>query len=114
MLHFTTHGVWLLLANALIPIACLVFARGFFPYKPFIPGLAEYRQLEYGEPPEPQFDKLIFMVVDALRRHALISSDDDHNFFLLIYHTATSFTPTAQASHSLKGNRVRFMMCEGN
>jgi len=82
MLHFTTHGAWLLLANALIPIACLVFARGFFPYKPFIPGLAEYRQLEYGEPPEAQFDKLIFMVIDALRRQAYPSLDD-HSLLLL-------------------------------
>jgi hypothetical protein len=111
MLPLTTHGAWLLLANALIPIACIVFACGFFPYKPFIPGLAEYRQLEYGEPPEAQFDKLIFMVVDALRRHALISQDD-HNLLLLIYYTATLFTPTAQDSHSLRGNRLRLiMMC---
>lgn len=78
MLRFTLHGVWLFLANALIPIACLVFARGFFPYKPYIPGLAEYLPLDYGEPPEAQFDKLIFMVVDALRRRAFLCPNS-HN-----------------------------------
>jgi ethanolaminephosphotransferase len=59
----------LLAANVLIPVAILVFASGFFPYKPFLSGLAEFEVLdEYGTPPEAPFDKLIFMVVDALRR----------------------------------------------
>ena len=57
-------------ANLLIPVAILVFARGFFPYKPFIPGLAQYEPLvEFGEVPRAPFDRLIFMVVDALRRY---------------------------------------------
>lgn len=64
------RGVGLLaLANVLIPISILVFAIGFFPYKPFLPGLADYESLEFGQPPEAPFDKLIFMVVDALRRY---------------------------------------------
>ncbi len=58
----------LTLANLLIPLSLLVFGTGFFPYKPFIPGLAQYETLEYGPPPEPPFDRLVFMVVDALRR----------------------------------------------
>jgi ethanolaminephosphotransferase len=62
-----SQNVLLMLANLLIPIAVLTFATGFFPYKPFVPGLAEYEQLPYGEPPPAQFDKLVFMVVDALR-----------------------------------------------
>lgn len=58
-------------ANLLIPVAILVFAKGFFPYKPFIPGLAQYEPLgEFGEVPGAPFDRLIFMVVDALRRYA--------------------------------------------
>jgi len=68
MLRFTSNGVWLFIANALLPIALVVFARGFFPYKPFLPGLAKYSPLEYGDPPEAPFDRVIFMVVDALRR----------------------------------------------
>lgn len=60
-------------ANVLIPVSILVFATGFFPYKPFIPGLAEFEPLEYGPPPPAPFDRLIFMVVDALRRYALTS-----------------------------------------
>ena len=58
----------LVVANLLIPMSVIVFATGFFPYKPFLPGLAEYESLEYGPPPKPPFDKMVFMVVDALRR----------------------------------------------
>lgn len=64
-------------ANLLVPVAILVFARGFFPYKPFIPGLAQYEPLEeFGEVPGAPFDRLIFMVVDALRRYACLTPGD--------------------------------------
>ncbi len=58
----------LVIANLLIPVAILTFASGFFPYKPFLPGLAKYEDLEHGEQPKAPFDRVIFMVVDALRR----------------------------------------------
>lgn len=67
--------VLLALANLLIPVAILIFATGFFPYKPFMPGLAEFEDVSISDgdlknvqyPPEAPFDKLVFMVVDALR-----------------------------------------------
>jgi ethanolamine phosphate transferase 2 subunit G len=58
----------LIVANLLIPIAILTFASGFFPYKPFLPGLAKYEDLGFGQLPKAPFDKVVFMVVDALRR----------------------------------------------
>lgn len=58
----------LIAATLTIPAAILIFASGFFPYKPFLPGLAEYDYIENGQPVAP-FDKVIFMVVDALRRY---------------------------------------------
>ncbi|RYC66046.1 hypothetical protein CHU98_g140 [Xylaria longipes] len=63
--HFST--IFLVAANLLLPVAILIFATGFFPYKPFLPGLARHENLDYGSPPDAPFDKLIFMVVDALR-----------------------------------------------
>lgn len=60
----------LALANLLIPLSILIFATGFFPYKPFLPGLAEFEPLGYGPPPKAPFDRLVFMVVDALRRYS--------------------------------------------
>jgi ethanolaminephosphotransferase len=70
-----SRSILLALANLLIPVAILVFATGFFPYKPFMPGLASYEELilngapgeGWQKPPEAPFDKLVFMVVDALR-----------------------------------------------
>lgn len=80
--------VLLALANLLIPVAILVFATGFFPYKPFMPGLAEYEELPFGgkdvddlqQPPEAPFDKLVFMVVDALRSDFVYSEESGMSF----------------------------------
>lgn len=71
--------VWsLILANLLIPVSILLFATGFFPYKPFLAGLATFEEAENEQHevgllsettrPEGVFDKVVFMVVDALRR----------------------------------------------
>lgn len=62
----------LTLANLLLPIAVLVFAAGFFPYKPMLPGLATFEEQDEEQPyadgrGAPAFGKVIFMVVDALR-----------------------------------------------
>jgi ethanolaminephosphotransferase len=63
----------LVAANVLIPAAILTFATGFFPYKPLLPGLAQFRPLpDHGAPPEPPFDRLVFMLIDALRRYAAL------------------------------------------
>jgi ethanolaminephosphotransferase len=64
--------LYLTLANLLIPVAVLVFATGFFPYKPFMPGLATHEEVDMPDPlgkaqSPAMFDKVVFMVVDALR-----------------------------------------------
>lgn len=58
----------MLVANLMIPWAIIVFAIGFFPYKPFLPGRATFKQNDVQNAP---FDRVIFMVVDALRRSVL-------------------------------------------
>jgi len=63
-----TSKLLLIAANLLIPVAVVLFAQGFFPYKPLLPGLARYDDSAYGAPPAAPFDRLVFMVVDALRR----------------------------------------------
>lgn len=63
------------IANLLLPLSIFVFGIGFFPYKPFLPGLARYETLAYGDPPKAPFDKLVFMVVDALRRSIWIAQE---------------------------------------
>jgi ethanolamine phosphate transferase 2 subunit G len=72
---------WLFLANVLIPVAVIIFATGFFPYKPFIPGLASHDDLrEQGRPPTAQFDRIVFMVVDALRSDFVFSSGSGFSY----------------------------------
>ena len=54
--------------NFALPLAVLCFASGFFPYKPFIAGRNEFSDVDYAQRPEPVFDRVVLMVVDALRR----------------------------------------------
>ena len=89
--------VFLTVANLLIPVAILVFATGFFPYKPFMPGLAQYEELgwpgklgaAWQEPPEAPFNKLIFMVVDALRSDFVYGEESGMSFVQRYEHSLT-------------------------
>lgn len=82
------RGISLVLANLLVPVAILVFASGFFPYKPFMPGLARYEELGWDavlgkgwqDPPPAPFDKLVFMVVDALRSDFVFGEESGMGF----------------------------------
>ncbi|GAT30782.1 sulfatase [Aspergillus luchuensis] len=56
-----------IIANVLTPLAVLVFSSGFFPYKPLIPGLARFEDGGNYTATPKAFDKVIFMVIDALR-----------------------------------------------
>jgi ethanolaminephosphotransferase len=51
-----------------VPLGILTFSSGFFPYKPLIPGLATFDETGENVTVPAVFDKVIFMVVDALRR----------------------------------------------
>ena len=90
----------LILVNLLIPIAMLVFATGFFPYKPFIPGRATFQDSKNGgQLASAPFDKVIFMVVDALRRLTPILHHGQSITLMLL---VTSSTLTSLASNLLK------------
>ncbi len=74
----------LIAANLLIPLAIVIFAKGFFPYKPLLPGLAQYDDSLYGPPPVSPFDRVVFMVVDALRRYIVCSERDRPRALLIL------------------------------
>ncbi|RFU72252.1 hypothetical protein TARUN_10006 [Trichoderma arundinaceum] len=84
-------------ANILIPLSILVFATGFFPYKPFLPGLAEFEPLEYGSPPKAPFDRLVFMVVDALRSDFVFSEASEFQFTQSLIRDGSAIPFTANA-----------------
>ncbi|KAH6684162.1 GPI ethanolamine phosphate transferas-like protein 2 [Halenospora varia] len=91
-------SLFLLTANILIPVAILIFASGFFPYKPFLSGLAQYESLEYGPPPEAPFDKVVFMVVDALRSDFVYSEFSGFQFTQGLIKAGAAIPFTAHAT----------------
>ncbi|KAL4944741.1 hypothetical protein BDV06DRAFT_76172 [Aspergillus oleicola] len=87
---------WLVLvANVLIPIAIAVFSIGFFPYKPLIPGLAAFKEPE--NVPPKVFDKVIFMVVDALRSDFVYSNNSGFKFTQSLIRSGAAIPFTAYA-----------------
>lgn len=58
----------LLLTNSLLFVSLVIFALGFFPYKAFLPGHATFTAEEASLAQQAPFDRVVFMVVDALRR----------------------------------------------
>ncbi|KAF2785696.1 alkaline phosphatase-like protein [Melanomma pulvis-pyrius CBS 109.77] len=108
--------ILLTLANVLIPVAILVFATGFFPYKPFMPGLAVFEEpgwedtFDWKEQPTPQFDKLVFMVVDALRSDFVYGEESGMKFVQSQIRDGTAIPFTAHAtSPTITMPRVKAM-----
>lgn len=68
---FNSRTIATLVSTFVVPFALVLFASGFFPYKPFLPGLSTFLEDNNGSRPPAVFDKVIFMVVDALRRYCI-------------------------------------------
>jgi ethanolaminephosphotransferase len=68
---FTSRILATIVSTIILPLALVLFASGFFPYKPFLPGLATFGEDGNGSRPPPVFDRVILLVVDALRRYYL-------------------------------------------
>ncbi|KAF4548123.1 Type I phosphodiesterase / nucleotide pyrophosphatase-like protein 1 [Elsinoe fawcettii] len=106
--------VLLTIANILIPVACLTFATGFFPYKPLLPELATFESQNALEElglltekangalvaarPGRLFDKVIFMVVDALRSDFVYGEDSGFQFVQSLIRDGGAFPFTAHAA----------------
>ncbi|KAK0668660.1 putative GPI ethanolamine phosphate transferase [Cercophora samala] len=89
----------LVAANVLVPVAIFIFGKGFFPYKPLLPGLATYGESSvYGEPPKAQFDRLVFMVVDALRSDFVYTENSGFKFTQSLIRDGSALPFTAHAT----------------
>ncbi|PPJ52725.1 hypothetical protein CBER1_11161 [Cercospora berteroae] len=98
----------LTLANLLLPVAVLVFASGFFPYKPVLPGLANFEDarkdgtiedsMGHDGRPNAPFDKVIFMVVDALRSDFVYGHDSAMTFTQSLIRSGAAIPFTAHAT----------------
>ncbi|KAM5433367.1 major facilitator superfamily transporter protein [Microsporum canis] len=87
-----------LVSFILFPLALLLFASGFFPYKPFIPGLAVFDEGDDGSRPSPIFDRVIFMVVDALRSDFVYGNNSGFQFTQSLIKSGAAVPFTAHAS----------------
>ncbi|KAL1915327.1 uncharacterized protein VTP21DRAFT_6785 [Calcarisporiella thermophila] len=85
-----------------------LFARGFFPYKTYVPGFASVDDTpplpngvkpEGGIGQEPIFGRMVFMLVDALRNDFVFGPDSGMLFVknLIANNTALPFTAIASA-----------------
>lgn len=63
-----------------------------------LPGLAQYYTNEHGQPPTPPFDKVIFMVVDALRSDFVYSASSGFSFVQSLITKSQALPFTAHAS----------------
>ncbi|KAK8849181.1 alkaline phosphatase-like protein [Apiospora arundinis] len=89
----------LVAANLLIPVAIYIFAKGFFPYKPLLPGLAQYHEApQDGRQPAPPFDRLVFMVVDALRSDFVYTDGTGFQFTQSLIKDGAAMPFTAHAT----------------
>lgn len=68
-MSFASRTTAVVVSTLVVPLALVLFASGFFPYKPFLPGLATFNGDENVSRQPPVFDRVIFMVIDALRRY---------------------------------------------
>ncbi|KAJ5628373.1 GPI ethanolamine phosphate transferase 2 [Penicillium lividum] len=90
-------GRWVtLLANILVPVGVIIFSTGFFPYKPLLAGLAIFDEADTDV--SPVFDKVIFMVVDALRSDFVFSNDSGFLFTQSLIRAGAVLPFTAHAS----------------
>ncbi|PWY61855.1 GPI ethanolamine phosphate transferase 2 [Aspergillus eucalypticola CBS 122712] len=87
-----------IIANVLTPLAVLVFSSGFFPYKPLIPGLARFEDGGNHTATPKAFDKVIFMVIDALRSDFVYSNNSGFLFTQSLIRSGAALPFTAYAS----------------
>lgn len=86
-----------LVANALLAAAIVVFAVGFFPHKAVLPGLSKWEGQTAAERAAP-FDKVIFMVVDALRSDFVYGNTSNFLFTQSLIRSGAAVPFTGHAS----------------
>ncbi|MCJ1435174.1 major facilitator super transporter protein [Xylographa pallens] len=78
--------------------AIWIFTAGFFPYKPFLPGRAQYHGDVDDFVSNSPFNKVIFMVVDALRSDFVYSTESGFHFTQSLIRSGAAIPFTAHAT----------------
>ncbi|EPS39021.1 hypothetical protein H072_7217 [Dactylellina haptotyla CBS 200.50] len=99
MVYASIRWLRLVAGNLLLIVSVLVFAQAFFPYKPFLQGLAQHADYhdEGQVPAPPQFDKIVFMLIDALRSDFVFGDNSGFQFTQSLIRSGVAVPFTAHA-----------------
>lgn len=86
------------LANVILIASLLVFAKGFFPHKAFLPGLAKWSSDFDASARSAPFDRVVFMVVDALRSDFVYGNASNFAFTQGLIRSGAALPFTGHAS----------------
>ncbi|KAI8997774.1 alkaline-phosphatase-like protein, partial [Pilobolus umbonatus] len=77
-----------------------IFCKGFFPYKVYLPGYAIKEDLPsyIREYDEPHFDRLVFIVIDALRNDFVLGKNNGFDFIQHQIEKKAAYPFTARAT----------------
>lgn len=86
------------LANVLLVSSLIIFAKGFFPHKAFLPGLATWPEGRDSGLRSAPFERVIFMVVDALRSDFVYGNASSFSFTQSLIRSGAAIPFTGHAS----------------
>ncbi|KAK5061599.1 hypothetical protein LTR84_008143 [Exophiala bonariae] len=85
-------------ANAFVIAALVIFAQGFFPHKASLPGFAQWPVGSSASSRAAPFDRVIFMVVDALRSDFVFGNSSGFQFTQSLIRNGAAIPFTGHAS----------------
>lgn len=85
-------------ANVLVIAALVIFAQGFFPHKASLPGFAQWPVDSLASNRAAPFDRVIFMVVDALRSDFVFGNSSGFQFTQSLIRNGAAIPFTGYAS----------------
>ncbi|KAJ9603385.1 major facilitator super transporter protein [Cladophialophora chaetospira] len=97
-MRVTLKAAAIAVAHALLITALLVFAKGFFPHKASLPGLAAWQPDSAAAARTAPFNRVIFMVVDALRSDFVYGNASNFYFTQSLIRSGAAVPFTGHAS----------------
>ncbi|GAA5808128.1 hypothetical protein MFLAVUS_001511 [Mucor flavus] len=101
MLNTNKRPLYIAILACIQIIGIALFCKGFFPYKIYLPGYATKDDIPSSLKDlhnEPEFDRLVFVVIDALRNDFVLGQDSGFDFINSQVQKGSAFPFTAKAT----------------
>ncbi|KAI9272413.1 alkaline-phosphatase-like protein [Helicostylum pulchrum] len=101
MLNTNKRPLYITILACIQIIGIALFCKGFFPYKIYLPGYATKDDIPSSLKDlhnEPEFDRLVFIVIDALRNDFVLGQDSGFDFINSQIQKGSAFPFTAKAT----------------